>query len=70
MRLQLVVDGHLFDNMVKKYPKFADRIHEGLVDIFGEKGRLVIFLYFNFQVLASFIAQFQKEYRHTSRWRW
>lgn len=23
----------------QKYPGFADRIHEGLVDIFGEKGR-------------------------------
>ena len=24
---------------MQKYPGFADRIHEGLVDIFGEKGR-------------------------------
>ncbi|KAG5653172.1 hypothetical protein H0H81_001889, partial [Sphagnurus paluster] len=28
-------DGSLYN----KYPGFADRIHEGLVDIFGEKGR-------------------------------
>lgn len=27
----------------QKYPEFADRIHEGLVDIFGEKGRCVLF---------------------------
>lgn len=26
----------------KKYPGFADRIHEGLQDIFGEKGRYVL----------------------------
>lgn len=26
----------------QKYPGFADRIHEGLVDIFGEKGRNII----------------------------
>ena len=26
---------------MQKYPGFADRIHEGLVDIFGEKGRFV-----------------------------
>ncbi|KAF9531097.1 hexokinase [Crepidotus variabilis] len=31
-------DGSLYN----KYPKFADRIHEGLVDIFGEKGRNII----------------------------
>jgi hexokinase len=30
-------DGSLYN----KYPKFAERIHEGLVDIFGEKGRNV-----------------------------
>lgn len=27
---------------LQKYPGFADRIHEGLVDIFGEKGRNVV----------------------------
>lgn len=31
-------DGSLYN----KYPGFADRIHEGLVDIFGEKGRNVL----------------------------
>jgi hypothetical protein len=28
--------------IIQKYPGFADRIHEGLVDIFGEKGRFVL----------------------------
>ena len=27
--------------IIQKYPGFADRIHEGLIDIFGEKGRFV-----------------------------
>ncbi|TFK73149.1 hexokinase [Pluteus cervinus] len=31
-------DGSLYN----KYPGFADRIHEGLVDIFGEKGRRIV----------------------------
>ncbi|KAJ7291551.1 hexokinase, partial [Mycena rebaudengoi] len=31
-------DGSLYN----KYPGFADRVHEGLVDVFGEKGRNVI----------------------------
>ncbi|KAF8188801.1 hexokinase [Mycena galopus ATCC 62051] len=31
-------DGSLYN----KYPGFADRVHEGLVDIFGEKGRNII----------------------------
>jgi len=31
----VATDGSLYN----KYPKFADRIHEALVDIFGEKGR-------------------------------
>lgn len=31
-------DGSLYN----KYPGFADRIHEGLVDIFGEKGRKIV----------------------------
>ncbi|KAG6840485.1 hypothetical protein C0991_006428 [Blastosporella zonata] len=31
-------DGSLYN----KYPGFPDRIHEGLVDIFGEKGRYVV----------------------------
>jgi len=31
-------DGSLYN----KYPGFADRIHEGLVDIFGEKGRNIV----------------------------
>ncbi|KAF8241147.1 hexokinase [Tricholoma matsutake] len=31
-------DGSLYN----KYPEFADRIHEGLVDIFGEKGRNIV----------------------------
>lgn len=29
----------------KKYPKFPERVHEGLTDIFGEKGRYVIFIW-------------------------
>lgn len=33
--------GHL-PGVMQKYPGFADRIHEGLVDIFGEKGRFVL----------------------------
>lgn len=24
---------------MQKYPGFADRVHEGLVDVFGDKGR-------------------------------
>jgi len=35
---QVGADGSLYN----KYPGFADRIHEGLVDIFGEKGRNII----------------------------
>jgi len=31
-------DGSLYN----KYPGFADRVHEGLLDIFGEKGRNII----------------------------
>jgi hexokinase len=31
-------DGSLYN----KYPKFAERIHEGLQDIFGEKGRNIV----------------------------
>ncbi|KAF8152929.1 hexokinase [Crassisporium funariophilum] len=31
-------DGSLYN----KYPGFADRIHEGLVDIFGERGRNIV----------------------------
>lgn len=33
----------------KKYPGFADRVHEGLQDIFGDKGRCVLscFLFLN-----------------------
>ncbi|CCM01377.1 uncharacterized protein FIBRA_03427 [Fibroporia radiculosa] len=31
-------DGSLYN----KYPGFADRIHEGLQDVFGEKGRNII----------------------------
>ncbi|KAI5118647.1 hypothetical protein M0805_002567 [Coniferiporia weirii] len=31
-------DGSLYN----KYPGFADRVHEGLVDIFGDKGRNII----------------------------
>ncbi|KAJ6453548.1 hexokinase [Mycena sanguinolenta] len=31
-------DGSLYN----KYPGFADRVHEGLVDVFGEKGRNII----------------------------
>jgi len=31
-------DGSLYN----KYPGFAERIHEGLVDIFGEKGRKIV----------------------------
>lgn len=30
---------HLLTTTIKKYPGFADRVHEGLVDIFGDKGR-------------------------------
>lgn len=33
----VATDGSLY----KQYPKFADRIHEALVDIFGEKGRTI-----------------------------
>lgn len=31
-------DGSLYN----KYPGFADRVHEGLIDIFGEKGRNIV----------------------------
>ncbi|TDL18251.1 hexokinase [Rickenella mellea] len=31
-------DGSLYN----KYPKFADRVHEGLQDIFGDKGRNIV----------------------------
>jgi hexokinase len=30
----------------EKYPGFADRIHEGLVDIFGEKGRCAFLCFY------------------------
>jgi hexokinase len=30
---------------LQKYPGFADRVHEGLVDVFGEKGRCAISFY-------------------------
>lgn len=33
----VATDGSLYN----KYPKFADRIHEALVDIFGEKGKTI-----------------------------
>lgn len=33
------VQSHLLTITTKKYPGFADRVHEGLVDIFGDKGR-------------------------------
>ncbi|KAK9893281.1 hexokinase [Cystobasidium minutum MCA 4210] len=33
----VATDGSLYN----KYPKFPERIHEALVDIFGEKGRLI-----------------------------
>ena len=33
--------------IMQKYPGFADRIHEGLVDIFGEKGRSVSISYYH-----------------------
>ncbi|KAF9460389.1 hexokinase [Collybia nuda] len=35
---QVGADGSLYN----KYPGFADRIHEGLFDIFGEKGRNIV----------------------------
>lgn len=28
-----------FDLVLQKYPGFADRVHEGLTDIFGDKGK-------------------------------
>ena len=31
--------------LLQKYPGFADRVHEGLVDIFGDKGRWVLLSY-------------------------
>jgi len=31
-------DGSLYN----KYPGFADRVHEGLIDVFGEKGRGIV----------------------------
>ncbi|KAJ7506978.1 hexokinase [Mycena galericulata] len=34
-------DGSLYN----KYPGFADRVHEGLVDVFGEKGRNIVTLH-------------------------
>lgn len=30
---------HILTYRIQKYPGFAERIHEGLVDIFGERGR-------------------------------
>ena len=40
--------------VMQKYPGFADRIHEGLVDIFGEKGRFVL-AFISSEVLASLV---------------
>ncbi|KIJ91228.1 hypothetical protein K443DRAFT_686223 [Laccaria amethystina LaAM-08-1] len=37
-RCDVGADGSLYN----KYPGFADRVHEGLVDIFGEKGRKIV----------------------------
>ena len=34
----------------KKYPKFPERVQEGLVDIFGEKGRYV---FYSFALLVT-----------------
>lgn len=28
--------------MVQKYPNFANRVHQALVDIFGEKGKKIV----------------------------
>jgi hexokinase len=41
--LSILFIDHLLISGAKKYPKFPDRVHEGLVDIFGEKGRCVMF---------------------------
>ncbi|KAE9402725.1 hexokinase [Gymnopus androsaceus JB14] len=35
---QVGADGSLYN----KYPGFADRVHEGLIDVFGEKGRNIV----------------------------
>lgn len=32
---------YILIRQIQKYPGFADRVHEGLQDIFGEKGRYV-----------------------------
>lgn len=39
--------------IMQKYPGFADRIHEGLVDIFGEKGRFVLVSSLSFNHLSD-----------------
>ncbi|KAG8805570.1 hexokinase A, partial [Serendipita sp. 399] len=31
-------DGTLYN----KYPSFAERIHQGLIDVFGEKGKKIV----------------------------
>lgn len=36
------VDGLTDKDDLQKYPGFADRIHEGLIDIFGEKGKNIV----------------------------
>jgi hypothetical protein len=38
--------------ITQKYPGFADRIHEGLVDIFGERGRSVLAFILAFKHLS------------------
>ncbi len=30
--------------MIQKYPKFAERLREGLQDIFGDKAKCVVFM--------------------------
>jgi len=42
--VSFILGGNLCNSLMnhvcfQKYPGFADRVHEGLVDIFGEKGR-------------------------------
>jgi hexokinase len=30
------------ERLAQKYPGFADRVHEGLYDVFGDKGKSII----------------------------
>jgi len=63
--VRAIVNSHCLS---QKYPGFADRIHEGLFDIFGEKGRYVATEMHLFLVFCNDCPH--QQHRHPSRRRW